>query len=185
MNSHCFLSFHLSCFLLFAFAACCFSQPSLLGVHPLGRCPSNPFASKHQSLNLFSSGCATQVKHCSTIKPFCCYLCIFIILNWCLGADEKYYSSEVIKCKDGSKSFSRDRLNDNFCDCPDGTDEPGMYLCKMMIFMVVWFPTSRWLYYSRKFGRTKLIGSCISIFSVVFELLLEFHFSSLRNEGLR
>ncbi|PQQ01106.1 glucosidase 2 subunit beta [Prunus yedoensis var. nudiflora] len=29
---------------------------------------------------------------------------------------------EVIKCKDNSKSFSRDRLNDNFCDCVDGTD---------------------------------------------------------------
>ncbi|KAK7342350.1 hypothetical protein VNO80_25299 [Phaseolus coccineus] len=78
MNFHCFLSFHLSCFLLFAFAACCFSHPFLLGVHPL---------------------------------------------------DEKYYSSEVIKCKDGSKSFSRDRLNDNFCDCPDGTDEPGTSAC--------------------------------------------------------
>ncbi|KAL1363120.1 hypothetical protein AAHE18_03G128300 [Arachis hypogaea] len=43
--------------------------------------------------------------------------------------DEKYYSSEVIKCKDGSKSFSKDRLNDNFCDCPDGTDEPGTSAC--------------------------------------------------------
>ncbi|KAG6751197.1 hypothetical protein POTOM_045716 [Populus tomentosa] len=39
--------------------------------------------------------------------------------------DEKYFGSQVIKCKDGSKSFSRDRLNDNFCDCLDGTDEPG------------------------------------------------------------
>ncbi|KAJ6859225.1 hypothetical protein NC652_041495 [Populus alba x Populus x berolinensis] len=39
-------------------------------------------------------------------------------------ADEKYFGSQVIKCKDGSKSFSRDRLNDNFCDCLDGTDEP-------------------------------------------------------------
>ncbi|XP_028761715.1 glucosidase 2 subunit beta isoform X6 [Neltuma alba] len=38
--------------------------------------------------------------------------------------DEKYYRSEVIKCKDGTKSFPRDRLNDNFCDCTDGTDEP-------------------------------------------------------------
>ncbi|KAJ7948390.1 Glucosidase 2 subunit beta [Quillaja saponaria] len=38
--------------------------------------------------------------------------------------DEKYYGSEVIKCKDDSKSFSKDRLNDNFCDCADGTDEP-------------------------------------------------------------
>ncbi|KAH1127996.1 hypothetical protein GLYMA_06G285000v4 [Glycine max] len=74
MDLHCFfLRFHFACFLLFATAACCFSHPSLLGIHPL---------------------------------------------------DEKYYSSEMIKCKDESKSFSRDRLNDNFCDCPDGTDEP-------------------------------------------------------------
>ncbi|XP_051151781.1 glucosidase 2 subunit beta isoform X3 [Andrographis paniculata] len=38
--------------------------------------------------------------------------------------DEKYYEAEIIKCKDGSKSFTRDRLNDNFCDCVDGSDEP-------------------------------------------------------------
>eukprot|EP00258_Populus_trichocarpa_P023914 XP_024439933.1 glucosidase 2 subunit beta isoform X3 [Populus trichocarpa] len=44
-------------------------------------------------------------------------------------ADEKYFGSQVIKCKDGSKSFSRDRLNDNFCDCLDGTDEPGTSAC--------------------------------------------------------
>lgn len=43
-----------------------------------------------------------------------------------VDADEQYFASEVIKCKDNSKSFSRDRLNDNFCDCVDGTDEPGM-----------------------------------------------------------
>ncbi|KAL5147800.1 Glucosidase 2 subunit beta [Glycine soja] len=79
MDLHCFfLRFHFACFLLFATAACCFSHPSLLGIHPL---------------------------------------------------DEKYYSSEMIKCKDESKSFSRDRLNDNFCDCPDGTDEPGTSAC--------------------------------------------------------
>lgn len=42
-------------------------------------------------------------------------------------SDEKYYQSEVTKCKDGSKSFSKDKINDNFCDCPDGTDEPGTH----------------------------------------------------------
>ncbi|KAL2245693.1 UNVERIFIED_CONTAM: Glucosidase 2 subunit beta [Sesamum indicum] len=42
---------------------------------------------------------------------------------------EKYYDAELIKCKDGSKSFTRDRLNDNFCDCADGTDEPGTSAC--------------------------------------------------------
>ncbi|KAF3444375.1 hypothetical protein FNV43_RR14067 [Rhamnella rubrinervis] len=44
--------------------------------------------------------------------------------------DERYYkSSEVIKCKDGSKKFSKAQLNDDFCDCPDGTDEPGTSAC--------------------------------------------------------
>ncbi|PON41963.1 Low-density lipoprotein (LDL) receptor class A repeat [Parasponia andersonii] len=45
--------------------------------------------------------------------------------------DEKYFASEVIKCKDGSKAFTRQRLNDNFCDCVDGTDEPGTSACPM------------------------------------------------------
>lgn len=40
--------------------------------------------------------------------------------------DEKYFNSEVISCKDGSNSFTRDRINDEFCDCVDGTDEPGI-----------------------------------------------------------
>ncbi|KAK6134357.1 hypothetical protein DH2020_031898 [Rehmannia glutinosa] len=43
--------------------------------------------------------------------------------------DEKYYDAELIKCKDGSKSFTKNRLNDNFCDCADGTDEPGTSAC--------------------------------------------------------
>ncbi|XP_030499925.2 glucosidase 2 subunit beta [Cannabis sativa] len=43
--------------------------------------------------------------------------------------DENYFASQVIKCKDGSKSFNRDRLNDNYCDCVDGTDEPGTSAC--------------------------------------------------------
>lgn len=44
-------------------------------------------------------------------------------------ADDKYYkSSAVIKCKDGSKEFTKAQLNDDFCDCPDGTDEPGLCL---------------------------------------------------------
>lgn len=44
--------------------------------------------------------------------------------------DEKYYmDGAMIYCKDGSKSFPRSRLNDDFCDCPDGTDEPGTSAC--------------------------------------------------------
>ncbi|CAA7402557.1 unnamed protein product [Spirodela intermedia] len=43
--------------------------------------------------------------------------------------DEEYFAAERIACRDGSKSFRRDRLNDGFCDCPDGTDEPGTSAC--------------------------------------------------------
>lgn len=47
--------------------------------------------------------------------------------HWVLaGSDLKYYESATIWCRDGSTKFSKDRLNDNFCDCEDGTDEPGM-----------------------------------------------------------
>ncbi|KAM7486439.1 hypothetical protein LguiA_002448 [Lonicera macranthoides] len=45
--------------------------------------------------------------------------------------DEMYYkvASGAIKCRDGSKKFSKSQLNDDFCDCVDGTDEPGTSAC--------------------------------------------------------
>ncbi|XP_022995745.1 glucosidase 2 subunit beta [Cucurbita maxima] len=44
--------------------------------------------------------------------------------------DVMYYkSSDVIKCRDGSNKFTKAQLNDNYCDCPDGTDEPGTSAC--------------------------------------------------------
>lgn len=35
----------------------------------------------------------------------------------------------MIACRDGSGSFPRSRLNDGYCDCADGTDEPGTSAC--------------------------------------------------------
>ncbi|XP_038709444.1 glucosidase 2 subunit beta-like isoform X2 [Tripterygium wilfordii] len=61
------------------------------------------------------------------IVSFCIFIDSVHALSPLLGVhplDDKYYASKIIKCKDGSKSFARDRLNDNFCDCADGTDEP-------------------------------------------------------------
>ncbi|KAL3649350.1 hypothetical protein CASFOL_005753 [Castilleja foliolosa] len=47
--------------------------------------------------------------------------------------DLNYYkglsSSSSIKCKDGSKIFTKSQLNDDFCDCLDGSDEPGTPAC--------------------------------------------------------
>nr|CAB3474270.1 unnamed protein product [Digitaria exilis] len=38
--------------------------------------------------------------------------------------DEAYFATQVIACRDGSGSFPRTHLNDGYCDCADGTDEP-------------------------------------------------------------
>ena len=46
----------------------------------------------------------------------------FLLISF---ADENYYKTGIIWCRDGSKSFSSKYLNDDFCDCGDGTDEPG------------------------------------------------------------
>ncbi|TYJ00932.1 hypothetical protein E1A91_A13G119200v1 [Gossypium mustelinum] len=45
--------------------------------------------------------------------------------------DEDYFKREIIKCKNGSKKFTKSQLNDDFCDCPDGTDEPGTSACPL------------------------------------------------------
>ncbi|CAM0882686.1 unnamed protein product [Alopecurus aequalis] len=43
--------------------------------------------------------------------------------------DEAYFAPQVIACRDGSGSFPKSRLNDGYCDCADGTDEPGTSAC--------------------------------------------------------
>ncbi|KAJ4976132.1 hypothetical protein NE237_001238 [Protea cynaroides] len=48
-----------------------------------------------------------------------------------------FLSLYLIKCKDGSKFFTRDRLNDGFCDCVDGTDEPGFKMSSTIILSSV------------------------------------------------
>ncbi|KAK3024045.1 hypothetical protein RJ639_042956 [Escallonia herrerae] len=48
-----------------------------------------------------------------------------------METDERYYKADSIKCRDGSKKFTKAQLNDDFCDCPDGTDEPGTSACPL------------------------------------------------------
>ena len=33
------------------------------------------------------------------------------------------------KCLDGSKIIPWSAVNDDYCDCPDGSDEPGAFRC--------------------------------------------------------
>ncbi|KAL9226646.1 hypothetical protein vseg_002433 [Gypsophila vaccaria] len=61
--------------------------------------------------------------------------------------DESYYKSgsNSIKCKDGSKKIDHSQLNDDFCDCGDGSDEPGTSAC----------PNGR--FYCRNMGHMPLV----------------------------
>eukprot|EP00894_Picocystis_sp_ML_P002606 jgi/Pico_ML_1/53123/g3729.t2 len=44
-------------------------------------------------------------------------------------SDLARYSGQKFACKDGSKTFQIDRFNDDYCDCVDGSDEPGTNAC--------------------------------------------------------
>lgn len=43
--------------------------------------------------------------------------------------DRQYFSGKTVRCRDGSKEVPAERVNDDFCDCADGTDEPGTAAC--------------------------------------------------------
>lgn len=48
--------------------------------------------------------------------------------------DLKYFEGSTFWCRDGSKRIPKERLNDDFCDCKDGTDEPGTSACPQSKF---------------------------------------------------
>ncbi|CAI5461319.1 unnamed protein product [Closterium sp. Yama58-4] len=48
--------------------------------------------------------------------------------------DVAYFSGSEVRCRDGSRSIAVQRVNDDFCDCADGTDEPGTSACALSRF---------------------------------------------------
>ena len=60
------------------------------------------------------------------------------------------YEKEIFTCDGDSKTYRKEEINDGFCDCTDGSDEPGTSACSGNIFhctnkgyRIIQIPSSR------------------------------------------
>ncbi|AAZ12159.1 protein kinase C substrate protein, heavy chain, putative [Trypanosoma equiperdum] len=82
---------------------------------------------------------------------------VSLALDPTYGAQDAYLdhfkgisSSGAFQCLTGSKVIKGDQINDDFCDCPDGSDEPGTSACTNH-FTKVKFPDG-WKFRCRNIG---------------------------------
>ena len=45
-------------------------------------------------------------------------------------SEMSFYAGEKFTCLDGSATISMEWVKDDYCDCRDGSDEPGMWSLK-------------------------------------------------------
>lgn len=69
-----------------------------------------------------------------TMRSMLSLLCLFHVVNGEIEGVSpenmhKYVSSSEFTCFDRSKTIKMDQINDEFCDCADGSDEPGTSAC--------------------------------------------------------
>lgn len=50
---------------------------------------------------------------------------------------QEQYGGETYLCDDNTKTYSRNEINDGYCDCLDGSDEPGTSACSGNAFHCV------------------------------------------------
>lgn len=51
------------------------------------------------------------------------------VLIICIKTERPLYEeNKPFTCLDGSRTIPFDRVNDDYCDCQDGSDEPGLYV---------------------------------------------------------
>lgn len=65
-------------------------------------------------------------------------VCTPDLIRGCNPSNRKQYGLDSeFKCFDGSKSIPLDQINDDYCDCNDGSDEPGTSACPNGVFYCV------------------------------------------------
>lgn len=65
-------------------------------------------------------------------------------LSFILTERQFYEDGKPFTCLDGSKTIPFDRVNDDYCDCQDASDEPG--LCSPLLLRVCVKSTELWMF---------------------------------------
>ena len=61
------------------------------------------------------------------INELSIYIYIYIISKFCIAGLPLYDVNKDFTCLDGSKVIRFSSVNDDYCDCTDGSDEPGWF----------------------------------------------------------